>query len=193
MHVEKMLKCLLSSSEATKHMGLTFVDGEQLRIDAGCFDNIWQIHNKWLTCEGAHETAFCEEDVSDCSSTFICDHVVLQLWDIMISQLMATGEHPRVAADEAWLKSMARARLSQMPRSVMCYAPCDRARELRVSWSSVDSYRNSEKPVRVVLHVDRCTETAGTHHQPRKVTQFLSDQGLCTVSLMHHKLTFSRA
>jgi hypothetical protein len=141
MHVSTMLKRLLSSSPATKNMGISFVNGEQLRIDAGFFEGTWQIHNKWLTYQGAHETAFCEEEGSDSSCTFTCDHVVLQLWDIMLSQLIATGEHSRVAEEEAWLKSMARARLSQMPRSVICETGLFRG-ELRVSWESVDSHRN---------------------------------------------------
>jgi hypothetical protein len=122
MHVNKMLNCVLQSSQATKNLDVIFVKGEQLRIDAGFFESTWRIHNKLLTYDGAHEMAFCEEDTPDYKDykhPFAFDHVGLQLWDIMLSQLMASGEHPRVAAEEAWLKSMARARLSQMPRSVM--------------------------------------------------------------------------
>jgi hypothetical protein len=136
IHVNKMLNCFLQSSEATKHMDMTFVEGEQLQIDAGFFESTWQIHNTWLTYDGAHETAFCQEHTSDYQDPFTCDHVILQLWDIILSQLMTSGEHPRVAAEEAWLKSMARARLMQMPRSVGCFGT-SRSRGLQVIWESV--------------------------------------------------------
>jgi hypothetical protein len=191
MHVSKMLRCLLQSSPATENMKIVFVNGEQLRIDAGFFEGTWQIHDKWLTCEGAHETAFCEDDPSNDQELFTCDHVVLQLWDIMLSQLVATGEHPGVAAQEAWLKSMARARLSQMLRSVSCFETI-REGELRVKWETVDSYRHRDKPVRAVLHVDGCTDTAAMHHQPRNVTQHLSDQGKPTILINSSKLTKPR-
>ncbi|KAI4632043.1 uncharacterized protein J4E87_001513 [Alternaria ethzedia] len=147
-----MLQCLLLSSPATQEMELTFVDGEHLNIDAGFFSGTWKVHSKWLTWEGAHEQAFCEEDES---GTFSCDHAVLQLWDIMISQLIATGEHPRIATEERWLKSMARIRLSQMPRSVECRQTQNKG-ELMVTWESTDSHRHKHKTVKVILHWGGC-------------------------------------
>jgi hypothetical protein len=187
-----MLKCLLQSFGATDGMNITFVNGEQLRIDAGFFDNTWQIHNKWLTWEGAHKVAFCEDDREDDQEFFTCDHVVLHLWDVMLSQLVATGDHPQVAAREPWLKSMAQARVSGMPRSVSC-SETTRKEELSVKWQTVDSYRHRNKPVRVVLHADGCTETAGTRHQPRNVMQHLSDQGKSTSTATISKPTNPRA
>jgi hypothetical protein len=108
-NVDKMLRCLLQSSEATKHMKLIFVDKEHLHIAAGFFGSTWSIHNRWLTHQGAHESTFCEEESTN--SSFRCDHAVLQLWDIMLPQLIATGEHPGISANEAWLMSLARTRL----------------------------------------------------------------------------------
>jgi hypothetical protein len=192
MHADRLLRCLLQSHSTTEGMNVVFVNGEQLRLDAGFFDNTWQIHNKWLTWEGAHETAFCEDNRSDDYELFSCDHVVLQLWDIMLSQLVATGDHPEVAAQEAYLKSLARARVSQMPRSVSCSETTSKG-ELRVKWITVDSYRHLDKPVRVVLHADGCTETAGTRHQPRNVMHHLSDQGKSKGVTRSSKLTKLRA
>ena len=146
-----MLECLLRSCPATQAMNLSFVKGEHLNIDAGFFAGTWKVHNKWLTWEGAHDQAFCEENQSSGGELFSCDHAVLQLWDIMISQLMANGEHPQVTADERWLKSMARSRLLQMPRSVEC-APTEKKGELVVTWESIDSHRHKHKTIRVVLH-----------------------------------------
>jgi len=99
-------------------MEIRFVDGARLRIDASFFGKTWRVHDKWLTYEGAHESAFCDERASNQQYPFACDHAILQLYDIMLSQLTATREHSRVAAKEAWLKGMARARLSQMLRWV---------------------------------------------------------------------------
>lgn len=147
-----MLECLLFSSTATQDMELTFVNGEHLNIDTGFFSDTWKVHSKWLTWEGAHEQAFCEEDEL---GTFSCDHAVLQLWDIMISQLIATGEHPRIAVEERWLKSMARIRLSQMPRLVEC-RQTQKKGELVVRWESTDSHRHKHKTVRVILHRVDC-------------------------------------
>jgi hypothetical protein len=191
MHVSKMLRCLLLSFIATKAMKIEFVNGEQLRIDAGFFENTWQVHNKWLTWEGAHETAFCDDDPSDNQELFTCDHVVLQLWDIMLSQLIATGNHPQVASHEAWLKGMARSRLSQMPRSVSCFET-DKIGELCVNWETVDSYRHREKPVRVVLHADGCSNTTGMQYEPWTVLQHLSDQGKSSIINNSSELTKPR-
>lgn len=191
-HMNKMLTCLLQSSEATKNMEISFVEGEQLRIDAGFFGTTWRMHDKWLTYEGAHESAFCEEEASNFQYPFACDHAVLQLWDIMLSQLMATGEHPRVTANEAWLKGMARARLSQMRRWVRCDTGVER-HELRVRWDSVDSHHNKDKPVKVVLHTDGCTVHEESHHQPRNVMRYLCDQGTFAESNAGFILTGSRA
>lgn len=121
MHVSTMLKCLLQSSPHAKDMGVSFVDGEMLHIDTGLFAT-WKFHNRWLTYDGAHRDVYCEDSAAENEHSFVCDHVVLQLWDIMIGQLMASGDYP----------SMARARLSQMPRAVRC-SNTRTAGELRVT------------------------------------------------------------
>ena len=131
------------------------MNGEHLSIDAVIFDTTWKVHNKWLTWEGAHQHAFCEEDRSEDSVFFTCDHTALQLWDIMISHLVATGEFPQIATDEGLLKSMVRSRLLQMPRSVQC-SQTQKKGEILVTWKSPDSYQNKDKAVRVVLHQEAC-------------------------------------
>jgi hypothetical protein len=187
MHVGKMLTALLQSPEATKHMKIMFVDGEQLRIDAGFFETTWRIHGRWLTYQGAHEAAYCEEEASDQQHLFTCDHYVLELWDIMLSQLAAAGEHPRVAAEEAWLKSLARARLSQMPRSVQC-VPTIKKQELKVRWDSVESHRNKDKPVKVILHSVDCTVEPALR-QPDNEVLYVGDHGRSLTSCTEIILT----
>ena len=155
IYMRKLLKTLLLSSSATQDMNLSFVEGEHLNIDAGFFAGTWKVHNKWLTWEGAHDQAFCEDQ--PLGELFSCDHAVLQLWDVMISQLMANGEHPQVVSEERWLKSMARSRLAEMPRVVRC-SPTVNKGVLLVTWQSIDSHRHNYKPVRVVLHQQGCQE-----------------------------------
>ncbi|KAH7075389.1 hypothetical protein BKA63DRAFT_511401 [Paraphoma chrysanthemicola] len=175
-HVDRMLRCLLSSSQATKDMQIVFVDGATLQIDTGFFETTWRIHNRWLTYAGAHQRdVFCEGLDSDHQHPFVCDHVVLHLWDIMLSQLKNRDNYPEIAEKDPWLKSMALARLSQTPRSAECVTT-DRRNELRVSWQSVDSHQNKDKTVNIILHVEGCTDTSEVHHQPREVLQYLSDQ-----------------
>jgi len=164
-----MLTYLLQSFEATKNMKLTFVEGDRLRIDAGCFDLTWRVHNKWLTHAGAHETAYCDEPLCDDQRLFTCDHAVLELYDIMLSQITADGEHPRVAAKVPWLRSMARSRLLQMPRAVTC-VPTDRKHQLQVRWESVDSHQNREKSVKIVLHAGGCDAGAYSRRQSAQGT-----------------------
>ena len=176
-HVNHLLKCLLQSAPATKDMELTFVDGKNLQIDVGYFAGTWRVHDKWLTYEGAHENTYCEESSSEENDLFSCDHTVLRLWDIMISQLIATGEHPRIMMDEGWLKSMARGRLAQMPRSVKC-ATNDRKGELAVTWESVDSHQNKDKEVKVILHVKGGTSgPESSMGCSRNVLRCASDEG----------------
>jgi hypothetical protein len=161
-HMDRMLRCLLRSCPAIKDMKLTFVNGEHLNIDVGFFAKQWKIHNKWLTWEGAHEDTYCEELQLEESWPFSCDHAVLQLWDTMISQLIATGEHTGIMAEEGRIKSMARIRLGQMPRSVECSAT-DKKCQILVTWKSVDSHQQKNKGVKVVLHMDGCLDNRLIH------------------------------
>jgi hypothetical protein len=138
-------------------MKLTFVNGEHMDIDAGFSRDTWKVHNKLLTWEGAHEQAFCEVDQSAGLELFTCDHAVLQLWDIIISQLNTTGEHPQIVTKERWLKSSARIRLSQMPTVVGCLATGKKG-EVLVTWESTDSDKHKDKMVRVVLHRFSCLD-----------------------------------
>jgi hypothetical protein len=171
-------------------MDMVFVNSEELCIDTGFFDNTWRIHGKWLTHEGAHENTFCEEAESNDQMHFSCDHVVLHLWDLMISQLKAAHKdlHPEIAQKEPWLKSMAKSRLSQTPRSVECITTEKRG-ELRVTWSSEDAHRNKDKPVRVIMHAESCTGERERDLQPCSAVQYCGEEGQLVVDLYAFKLT----
>ena len=163
-HIDWMLRSLLKASPETKEMKLNFVDGRSLQIDAGFFDDTWRVHDKWLTYDGAHGDTFCDETDGEHSKVFACDHAVLQLWDTMIAQLKSAGKHPRISTAEPWLKSMARGRLSQMPRAIEC-VQCVHKETLRVYWTSVDSHHHKDKEVNITLHREDC---AGS---PKKTQQ----------------------
>lgn len=152
-HVERMLRCLLLSFPAIETMEISFVDGAHLQIDAGFFTSKWRIHGKWLTHQGAHERerAFCDEEAPGPHDIFLCDHAVLELWDIMITQLVDTGDYPTISQAESHLKSLGRARVSQMPRHVICTTTLAKG-ELRVTWQSGDSYQYKDKQIRITLH-----------------------------------------
>ena len=153
-HMNWMLKAILKASPATEHMELMFVDGHFLDVDVGLFGDEWKIHDKWLTWQGTHADSFCGT-TSDEPETFTCDHAVLRVWDMMMTQLMASKKHSKIASQEGKLREMGRFRLPQMPRSVDCLQTGKRG-QLQVTWISIDSHQNKDKPVKVFLHQHGC-------------------------------------
>ncbi|KAI8934992.1 hypothetical protein NX059_008658 [Plenodomus lindquistii] len=204
LHMERLLRCLLSSSPAMERMELNFVEGGSLDIDAGFFAETWKIHDKWLTHEGVHngvsnytsgETpqneregifdvgqevprTFCDETSPGPHDTFACDHAVLELWDIMIAQLMDTGNHPDISLAARHLKSLARARVAQMPRHVACTTTTTKG-ALRVTWESVDSHRFKDELVRITLHSEDCYDATNPINVPKKLLGLVQDAHRC--------------
>jgi len=156
-NMQWMVQCCIQSHEATKSMGFEFVDGKDLAIDSAYFRPMWKFHSKWLTFDGTHPNACCDQHHPKEKDPFCCDHAVLQLWSHMISQLMATELTTLTARDEALLTSMTRTRISQMPRGVQCARNGKRG-QLTVTWESADSYQNRNRPMRVILHSGGCTD-----------------------------------
>jgi hypothetical protein len=118
---------------------------------------LWKVHDKWLLCEGAHEHTFCDTESEEESQMFTCDHAILKLWNMMMSQLMTSEAHHEIPVQEGNLRDLARVRLSQTPRSIEC-TQTDRKGELQVSCNSAGSYENRSKLVRVVLHYAACDQ-----------------------------------
>lgn len=136
-------------------MDLEFVEGSELGIDVAFYASTFKIHAKWLTYDGVHSDSLCEENAPSNNEPFSCDHAVLKLWELMLYQLVASGDE-EIAKHEGQLRELAQIRLPQIPRRVTC-APTDRRGELCVAWESVESHRNQGKSVRVILHADECT------------------------------------
>jgi hypothetical protein len=159
-HMRWMLTALLKASPATESMKLIFVDGMHLEVNVGLFQHEWRVHDNWLTWQGTHENSFCDTTPTDEPETFTCNHAVLKVWDMMMTELMASEHHSEIAAQERELREMARIRLSQMPRSVGC-VQTDKKGQLRVTWTSTGSHQNRDKPVNIILHHTECVQAYG--------------------------------
>lgn len=156
-HVEWMLRRVLHASPVTRDMRLHFVNGMSLDVNVGLFADEWRIHNKWLTWDGAHEHSVCDAPNTKELETFTCDHAILKLWDMMMTQLVVSKDYSDVMMQGDNLRAMARGRLAQTPRSIKC-AQTERRGQLHVTWESTDSYQNKDKPVRIVLHKTTCDQ-----------------------------------
>ncbi|KAF2866205.1 hypothetical protein BDV95DRAFT_649757 [Massariosphaeria phaeospora] len=167
-NVSWMLQCCIHAHPATQFIGFELVDGKNFETDAFYVKPTWKLNSRWFTYEGAHLDAYCQEARPDETRPFSCDHTVLWLWEYMIAGLIAQGEHPRITKAENWLKTMARTRLLQMPRSIKC-TRTGRKGQLSVSWVSVDSQQNKDKPIKIVLHSDQCA----SHQWPSLKVTFL--------------------
>lgn len=94
--------------------------------------------------------------------------------------LTATPASKVEAKEESWLKDMARTKLSQMPRRVQCQTN-NFAGQLVVSWESVDSHRNRNEEMRVVLHSEGCTtQDESFHLHPLNIIVHSKEHGSCT-------------
>lgn len=107
-----------------------------------------------LTSHGAHEISSCEEDQTGDNGMFCCDHVIHELWDIMVEHLRALRLHSPSGGTDSDMRNLARLRLPQTPRAVKC-EPNDKRGQIVVTWSSVDSYQHKDLRVKVVLHADK--------------------------------------
>jgi hypothetical protein len=154
LHIDWMLKAIMKASPATENITIVFVDGKSLDIDMSLSADECRIHDKWLTWESTHRQSLCDAVPTE---TFLCDHVVLKIWDIMMTHLIKSERYSDIALLESDLREMARIRLSQMPRTIGC-AQTDKKGQLRVTWNSSDSHQNRNKPVRVTLHINECSQ-----------------------------------
>jgi hypothetical protein len=138
-------------------MRIVFVEGKSLDIDMSLSADECKIHDKWLTWQGSHRQPLCDAVPTEQPEIFLCDHAVLKIWDIMITQLIKCEHYSDIAVLESDLREMARIRLSQMPRFIGC-AQTDTNGQLQVTWSSIDSYQNKDKPVKVTIHTNGCSQ-----------------------------------
>ena len=137
-------------------MEFHFIKGESLGIDVALIHSRYLqigIHQRWLSHDNTHVDTLCEEERPTKqwkeSQPFSCDHIILELWDLILDRCVSTNSE--IAKSVTWLKNMARTRVPQMPRNVLC-EQTNRAGELKVSWESIESSRNKDKLIKVTLH-----------------------------------------
>lgn len=161
-------------------MKFGFVEGSDLGIDVALIDSVWKIHHRWLTFDGANYDTYCEEaaPTETGNEVFNCDHAILQLWGLVLSQIVATDGNHAIAKNKSRLKSLASVRLSQMPRNIVC-APTSRRGELLVTWESIEPRKNNSKPVKVTLHSPSCMgELPRSWDDPAHCRLILNYQGM---------------
>ncbi|OCL08624.1 hypothetical protein AOQ84DRAFT_388718 [Glonium stellatum] len=171
-HMIRSLNACLVTHKSTAAISIAFVeDNDDLGIDVlySNDDKRWNIHEKWLTYEGAHEHTLCDRPDSDLGQTsadpmsdgFYCDHAVISLFSLMIDQLPENNGRVSFPADiKHFLKSIATVRMPQMVREVeVC--PNDHEGQLVVSWQSAERQivaKNSHNKIHVKLHhEDTCS------------------------------------
>ncbi|KAF2017013.1 hypothetical protein BU24DRAFT_490259 [Aaosphaeria arxii CBS 175.79] len=156
VHLSWMLDCCFKSHSTTAGIEYEFVNAGDAGLDLGFRDSKWLINARWLAYDGAHKDAFCEENAPAEDEPFFCDHVVLWLWDLVITGIIAKDSNGEVAKTYGWLKSMVGSRLAQMPRLIQCRRTPFKE-ELEVSWDCTYSEKNKDNPIRVTLHANNCT------------------------------------
>lgn len=96
VHMSWMIKALVLEFPVTARKELVFVDAKSLNVDVALFENEWRIHDKWLTWQGVHRGSSCGTRTTDEPEAFLCDHAVLRVWDMMMTQLLASDYHSRI-------------------------------------------------------------------------------------------------
>ncbi|KAH6287723.1 hypothetical protein HBI39_221050 [Parastagonospora nodorum] len=151
-----MLRCCLVSRSDTEAMTIEYVRGQGLGIDAAVFGTQIKVSDRFLTYTDAHSMETCGDPEPNDTVPFSCDHLVLELWSNLLALLPSTTASLFDTKAEHRTKSLMAKRLSQMPRMITC-AQTVRRGELRVTWESNESARNSDRPVVVVVHKVGCT------------------------------------
>jgi hypothetical protein len=152
-NLDWMLRSCLVSHPETKAIKLNYVSGLGLGMDVAIFDQDLKISDQFLFYDVSHGSATCGDPEPSGTIPFSCDHLVLELWDNILSLLLT--ESRTNAKEEYRTKSLVARRVSQIPRLVKCLQT-RRKGELLVAWESNESVRQSEQPVIVVLHDSEC-------------------------------------
>lgn len=140
--IQHGLKASLGLNPMTELVRVEYVSGAETDIDM-LFDKerqLLKVHEKWLNFTRTHEKAPCRismaHDLHLSDSTFCCDHVIEELYELAVQEITQTLTLSHVEAME-FARSMrlkVREKLQQMPRMIsMKY---DGSRKLVVSWTN---------------------------------------------------------
>lgn len=173
-NLQWMLQCCLGSRPDTIAMAIEYVREQGLGIDVAISGSILRISDRFLTYVASHEGGTCGDPEPSHSMPFTCDHLILELWDNVLSLLPASPQSQANAKDEHRTKSLVAKRVSQIPRMVTCMQTKHRG-ELLVIWESTESARQNEQPVMVDLHRSECTNFSTS---PTTLDE--QENGMCT-------------
>ncbi|KAF4835438.1 putative modification methylase [Colletotrichum siamense] len=142
MSVSRMLRAAMQLEHRLKICHIVYVKSDHTSIDVrhDVSRSRLFIHEKWLHFDTAHQDAPC--DISDMSqarrketAVFACDHVVEDLFDIVLGTIMGATNHDALRI--AKLRSTARRLFRQTPRDIKLSAG-SLAGQLRVKWTCND-------------------------------------------------------
>ncbi|KAJ0365562.1 hypothetical protein COL154_004419 [Colletotrichum chrysophilum] len=140
--VDRMLRAAMLLEHRLKICRIVYVKSDHTSIDVrqDVSSSRLFIHEKWLRFDTAHQDAAC--DISDISqarrketAVFACDHVVEDLFDIVLRTVMGATNHDALRI--AKLRSTARRLFRQTPRDIKVSAG-SLAGQLRVEWTCND-------------------------------------------------------
>jgi hypothetical protein len=152
-NLDWMLRSCLVSHPETEELRLGYVRRLGLGMDVAIFGLELRVSDRFLSYDISHGSTVCGDPEPSESLPFTCDHLVLELWDKIISLLPTES---RIDLKEQYrTKSLIAKRASQIPRLVRCVQTRRRG-ELSVFWESNEPVRQSEQPVVVVLHERGC-------------------------------------
>lgn len=186
-NIQYGLRTCLALDRRTLQVQIEYVSGAETDIDM-LFDkeqNLLKIHDKWLYFALIHETAPCRvsmaRDVHLADSTFLCDHVVEELYELALHEIV---ESLKLDQGDAWtfkrsMRLKVREKLQEMPREVSIKAS-DEPPGLVVAWTSDNSERvrkalSTNGAYSVTLHRERTCfhKRSEVFHNPRPQGKYL--------------------
>ncbi|GAM33939.1 hypothetical protein TCE0_013f01201 [Talaromyces pinophilus] len=148
INIQRGLSACLALHARTQRVQVEYVTGAETEVEM-LFDKqkqLLKVHEKWLNFSRIHETTPCRASMLDeiqlLDSIFLCDHVIEELCDLAVIEIVETFDC-NVDAASRFIKSMriqVRENLQHMPREVSVQ-PSDEPRRLVVSWADNESER----------------------------------------------------
>ncbi|KAF5525034.1 putative modification methylase [Colletotrichum aenigma] len=166
--IDRMLQAAMQLDYRLKKYLVTYVKSDHSSIDVrqNLSDSRLFIHEKWLRFDAAHQDISC--DISDMSKAkrkqadvFACDHVVEDLFDIVLRTVMGATDSDALRI--ANIRSKARRLFRQTPRDIQIHVG-SLPGQLRVSWACNDpgiisKHHGDDIDFQVRLHRDDSCRT----------------------------------
>jgi hypothetical protein len=163
--VKRALMAALSLDTRTTNIEIVFKSGARAELDLLLEGSQLQVNEKWLDFRTSHNDAPCglsrmafAEDIN--IQTFSCDHVVNELYDLVLVEVSKrrNTDHDALQEKDSSLRLRVSESLRQMPRMIET-THGDNPGEIVVSWidpesSLVAKLHHLDLKCRVTLHRD---------------------------------------